>query len=82
MFLFTSQIQLHSLTKCPLPVQRLPQRIIEKAVWGMMPKGRLGRKQMTHLKVFKGTNHPHEAQQPKDITSRINQAFSGPLINA
>ena len=48
----------------------------------MMPKGRLGRKQMTHLKVFKGTSHPHEAQQPKDITSRINQAFSGPLINA
>ena len=66
----------------PVAVQRLPQRIIEKAVWGMMPKGRLGRKQMTHLKVFKGTSHPHEAQQPKDITSRINQAFSGPLINA
>jgi len=51
---------------------RLPERIIEKAVWGMLPKGRLGRSIFTHLKVFKGGEHPHEAQQPIDITEKIN----------
>ena len=53
-------------------LQRLPERIIERAVKGMLPKGRLGRNIRTHLKVFKGPNHPHVAQQPTDITKEID----------
>jgi large subunit ribosomal protein L13 len=39
-----------------------PDRVIRAAVWGMMPKGRLGRAQMRHLKIYAGPDHPHEAQ--------------------
>ena len=52
---------------------RIPERIVEKAVKGMLPKGRLGNALFTHLKVFKGTNHPHTAQQAIDITPNINK---------
>lgn len=58
-------------------VQRIPERPLEKAIKGMLPKGRLGHRLITHLKVFKGTKHPHGAQQATDITSRINQKFNG-----
>lgn len=51
---------------------RIPERIIEKAVRGMLPKGRLGNQLFTHLKVYKGPNHPHEAQRPENITSQIS----------
>jgi large subunit ribosomal protein L13 len=44
--------------------ERHPELLIEKAVWGMIPKGRLGRQLITKLKVYKGDKHPHEAQQP------------------
>ncbi|CAO3434605.1 50S ribosomal protein L13 [Azospirillum doebereinerae] len=43
---------------------KYPERVVEKAVERMVPRGPLGRKQMTHLKVYKGATHPHEAQQP------------------
>jgi large subunit ribosomal protein L13 len=43
---------------------RLPERIIEQAVKGMLPKNSLGRSLFTKLKVYAGPNHPHEAQQP------------------
>ena len=43
---------------------KYPERVVEKAVERMVPRGPLGRKQMTHLKVYKGAAHPHEAQQP------------------
>jgi large subunit ribosomal protein L13 len=43
---------------------RLPERIIEKAVKGMLPHTSLGRQQFTKLKVYAGTEHPHAAQQP------------------
>ncbi len=46
---------------------RLPERIVEKAVWGMLPHTRLGRAQFTKLKVYKGSQHPHEAQKPETI---------------
>ncbi|KDO55938.1 hypothetical protein CISIN_1g026067mg [Citrus sinensis] len=49
---------------------RIPERIIEHAVRGMLPKGRLGRELFTHLKVYKGPNHPHEAQQPIELPIR------------
>ncbi|KAK3268105.1 60S ribosomal protein L13 [Cymbomonas tetramitiformis] len=55
---------------------RIPERIIEKAVKGMLPKGRLGRVLFTHMKVYEGTDHPHEAQQPVDITSQIDKSFT------
>lgn len=38
----------------------------------MLPKGRLGRRIRLHLKVYKGTEHPHDAQQPTDITKAIS----------
>jgi large subunit ribosomal protein L13 len=41
---------------------RHPDRVMRAAVWGMMPKGRLGRAQMRHLKLYAGPEHPHEAQ--------------------
>lgn len=42
-----------------------PERAVEKAVRGMIPKTSLGRTQMTHLKVYAGSEHPHTAQQAK-----------------
>ncbi|NLG13352.1 MAG: 50S ribosomal protein L13 [Lentisphaerae bacterium] len=47
-----------------------PERMILDAVWGMMPKGRLGRAQFKKLRVYAGPEHPHEAQkaQPLAIT--------------
>lgn len=44
--------------------QRLPNRIIERAIKGMLPKNRLGRKLFTKLKVYADHTHPHQAQQP------------------
>jgi large subunit ribosomal protein L13 len=44
---------------------RLPERIIEQAVKGMLPKNSLGRRLFTKLKVYAGTEHPHQAQQPE-----------------
>lgn len=46
---------------------RIPERIIEKAVKGMLPKNALGRKLFTKLKVYTGTEHPHQAQKPETI---------------
>ena len=45
-----------------------PERIIEKAVKGMLPKNSLGRAMNRKLKVYAGPNHPHAAQQPREIT--------------
>ena len=45
-----------------------PDRVLQKAVKGMLPKGPLGRKQLTKLKVYAGPGHPHEAQSPIEIT--------------
>lgn len=44
-----------------------PERVIEYAVKGMLPKNRLGRQMYKKLKVYAGENHPHEAQQPKTL---------------
>jgi large subunit ribosomal protein L13 len=43
---------------------RFPERVIEKAVERMLPRGPLGRKQLGNLRVYKGSAHPHEAQSP------------------
>lgn len=44
---------------------RIPERIIEQAVRGMLPKNSLGRKLFTKLKVYAGPDHPHQAQKPQ-----------------
>ncbi|ANM28570.1 50S ribosomal protein L13 [Acidobacteria bacterium Mor1] len=46
---------------------RRPERLVEFAVWGMLPKGPLGRKMFRKLKVYAGDQHPHVAQQPKEL---------------
>jgi large subunit ribosomal protein L13 len=46
-------------------IQRAPERVIEKAVKGMLPKGPLGRAMYRKLKVYAGTEHQHSAQQPQ-----------------
>ncbi len=48
--------------------QRIPERIIETAVKGMLPKNSLGRRLFTKLKVYVGSEHPHQAQQPETLT--------------
>lgn len=46
---------------------RIPGRIIEQAVKGMLPKTTLGRQQFTKLKVYAGPDHPHQAQSPQPL---------------
>ena len=46
-------------------LQKHPERVLEAAVRGMLPKNALGRKMMRKLKVYAGDAHPHQAQQPK-----------------
>ena len=46
---------------------RFPERVVEKAVQRMLPHGPLGRKQFGNLRVYKGPDHPHAAQQPETI---------------
>ncbi|OIO68308.1 MAG: 50S ribosomal protein L13 [Zetaproteobacteria bacterium CG_4_9_14_3_um_filter_49_83] len=47
--------------------EKFPERIIEAAVKGMMPKNPLGRKMLSKLKVYAGSDHPHAAQQPEAL---------------
>ena len=49
---------------------RAPERLIKFAVWGMLPKNRLGRALLKKLKVYGGAEHPHAAQQPQAIKVR------------
>jgi large subunit ribosomal protein L13 len=55
-----------------IPYRRLlethPERAIEQAVYGMLPKGRLGRELRLKLKVYAGPNHPHSSQKPEVLT--------------
>lgn len=46
---------------------RSPEELIRRAVWGMMPKGRLGRAQFRKMKVYAGPEHPHEAQKVEPL---------------
>ncbi len=47
--------------------ERLPERIVEKAIKGMLPHNALGRQLFRKLKVYKGSEHPHAAQHPKTL---------------
>ncbi len=44
-----------------------PERILKKAVWGMLPNNRLGRQLLKKLRVYAGPDHRHEAQQPQSL---------------
>ncbi len=46
-------------------LNRYPEEMVERSVWGMLPKGRLGRAIYKKLFVYKGADHKHEAQQPE-----------------
>jgi len=48
-------------------LEKYPERLIEKAVKGMLPKTKLGRHMFKKLKVYSGSNHPHEAQKPEKL---------------
>ena len=49
-------------------IDHAPERVVEFAVKGMLPKGPLGRAMYAKLKVYAGTEHPHQAQQPQALT--------------
>jgi len=44
-----------------------PESMIEAAVWGMLPKNKIGRRMLKKLKVYRGPEHPHQAQQPEKL---------------
>lgn len=45
-----------------------PDRVIRQAVWGMLPKGRLGRRIVKKLRIYSGPEHDHVAQRPRELT--------------
>ncbi len=49
-------------------LQKKPEDVIKKAVKGMLPKNKLSRHMLSKLKIYTGSEHPHKAQQPKNIT--------------
>jgi large subunit ribosomal protein L13 len=59
---------------------RFPERVLEAAVRRMLPRGPLGKRQMTNLRIYKGPSHPHEAQQPEALDIRalnVKNSFRG-----
>jgi large subunit ribosomal protein L13 len=58
---------MHSVAYSEL-LARHPERVVEKAVKGMLPKNTLGRTMLRKLKVYAGPDHPHQAQQPTPFT--------------
>ncbi len=51
-----------------------PVRLVEKAVWGMTPKTKLGKQIIKKLKVYAGPDHPHEAQSPEPLNIRKDKS--------
>ncbi|WP_049723634.1 50S ribosomal protein L13 [Gilvimarinus polysaccharolyticus] len=49
-------------------IEKAPERVIQSAVKGMLPRGPLGRTMFNKLKVYAGSEHPHTAQQPQELT--------------
>ncbi len=49
-------------------LSRCPEKVLTEAVWGMIPKGRLGRAMIKKLKVYRGSEHPHKAQNPERLS--------------
>ncbi len=59
-------------------LEQHPERVLEKAVRGMLPHNRLGEDMYRKLKVYSGADHPHEAQRPRDL----GHAFRGQVTGA
>ena len=57
----------HKIVTANIVREKNPERMIREAVWGMLPKGRLGRAQYAQLKVYAGADHPHAAQKPETV---------------
>ena len=53
--------------------QRKPERIIERAVWGILPKNRLGRSILKKLHIYANDQHPHESQKPQELIFNIKK---------
>ena len=53
--------------------QRKPEKIIERAVWGMLPKNRLGRAVLKKLHIYPDAHHPHQSQNPKELVFNIKK---------
>ena len=51
-----------------------PEKVIQKAVWGMIPKNRLGRATMKRLRIYAGPEHPHAAQKPQPLKFETRKA--------
>jgi large subunit ribosomal protein L13 len=58
-------------------LQRHPERVMEKAVRGMLPHNRLGEDMYRKLKVYAGPDHPHQAQSPRDLREALNGILAG-----
>jgi large subunit ribosomal protein L13 len=58
-------------------LEKHPERVLEKAVRGMIPHNRLGEDMYRKLKVYAGPDHPHEAQQPTDLGNAFGKAPTG-----
>lgn len=67
---FPGGLRVRSLAKT---LQERPERVLFHAVKGMLPKNRLGRKMIKKLRVYAGTNHPHEAQKPEVIPDSLRR---------
>jgi len=63
---FPGGLREESFTKL---LARRPEKIVEEAIKGMLPKSKLGRQMATKLKVYKGADHPHKAQQPTALSA-------------
>jgi large subunit ribosomal protein L13 len=49
-----------------------PEEVLRQAVWGMLPKNSLGRRLLKKLKIYAGSEHPHQAQKPEPLTLQSN----------
>jgi large subunit ribosomal protein L13 len=61
----------HKMTRADVLQQTFPERVIESAVKGMLPKGPLGRQMYRKLKVYAGAEHQHSAQQPAPLSVQL-----------
>lgn len=51
-----------------------PEELVRRAVWGMLPKGSLGKATMTRLRIYSGSDHPHAAQKPGPLPSYVSKS--------
>ncbi len=62
--------------------ERHPERILSEAIRRMMPKSKLGRQMMSKLKLYAGTDHPHQAQQPIPLEAKVGRPSASGMILA